>query len=282
MSKFVTKTSALWAVALVFTLGTALYQRWSGPTYPLRGKIELGASAGTRYKLKRSQGGSNDHIVEIPSADPAVTGFVQWKRFKTSDDWTIVPLRAEQNVLRAPLPGQPPAGKLEYRVTLAHGDKIQNLPETGTVVIRFKGEVPSFVLVPHIIFMFLALLLSARTGLETIRTEPKLKNLTLATLCALSLGGMLLGPLVQKYAFGAYWTGFPFGHDLTDNKTLFAFLGWVAGLYGVHRASRPKAWVLGAVLVMFSMYLIPHSMMGSELDYNKIDAEKQSQLKLVQ
>ena len=47
------------------------------------------------------------------------------------------------------------------------------------------------------------------------------------------LGGMLLGPFVQKYAFGEFWTGWPNGHDLTDNKTLIMWLVWAAALYVV-------------------------------------------------
>ena len=41
-------------------------------------------------------------------------------------------------------------------------------------------------------------------------------------LLLLAVGGFILGPLVQNYAFGELWTGVPFGWDLTDNKTLIA------------------------------------------------------------
>ena len=38
---------------------------------------------------------------------------------------------------------------------------------------------------------------------------------------------MILGPIVQYYAFGDLWTGIPFGWDLTDNKTLIALIFWI-------------------------------------------------------
>ena len=44
-------------------------------------------------------------------------------------------------------------------------------------------------------------------------------------------GGFVLGPLVQKAAFAAYWTGIPWGWDLTDDKTLFAALFWGAAVF---------------------------------------------------
>jgi len=40
-----------------------------------------------------------------------------------------------------------------------------------------------------------------------------------------------LGPLVQLNAFGDLWTGWPFGGDWTDNKTLFAFIFWVIAAF---------------------------------------------------
>ena len=64
------------------------------------------------------------------------------------------------------LPHQPAAGKLEYFVELNYKDTIQKFPSDQTVVIRFKGDVPIYVLIPHILAMFIGMLLSNRTGLE--------------------------------------------------------------------------------------------------------------------
>jgi hypothetical protein len=79
---------------------------------------------------------------------------------------------------------------------------------------------------------------------------------------------------VQKYAFNSYWTGWPFGGDLTDNKTALAFLGWVCALVALYRSKRPRAWALGAAIFLLLVYLIPHSLLGSEIDYDKMDRSK--------
>jgi len=76
---------------------------------------------------------------------------------------------------------------------------------------------------------------------------------------------MILGPIVQKYAFGDLWTGFPFGYDLTDNKVLIAVVFWVAAFF---LKKKSKWWVLAAAVIMLIIYLIPHSVLGSELDYD--------------
>ena len=81
-------------------------------------------------------------------------------------------------------------------------------------------------------------------------------------------GGLIFGPVVQKFAFGAYWTGWPFGQDLTDNKTLIAFIFWVIALIRIWRNREKRGWILVAAIVLLVIFLIPHSMFGSELDYS--------------
>jgi len=194
-----------------------------------------------------------------------------WKRFKTNDEWTKVEMKYFNGVHIAVLPNQPPAGKLVYQILLEKGNTKLTVPEDEPVVIRFRGSVPATLLIPHIIAMFLAMLLSTRTGLEIFRKEPSYKKLTIWTLSIMVVGGLILGPLVQKYAFGELWTGFPNGTDLTDNKTLIATLGWISAIVAVYKYKKPKYWVLGAAILTLVIFLIPHSLLGSELDYSKMN-----------
>ena len=142
------------------------------------------------------------------------------------------------------------------------------IPGPQAVVTRFKGDVPGWVLWPHIILIFMGMLWSNRVGLEALTSGGKTRKLSLWTLILLILGGLVLGPLVQKYAFGAFWSGVPFGWDLTDNKTLIAVLFWIWALWR-HRAQKfPRYAVLVAAIVTLIIFLIPHSIMGSQLDYS--------------
>ncbi len=177
------------------------------------------------------------------------------------------------NKLVASLPYQPPAGKLLYHITLQKNDEVVTLPEEGGVVIRFKGDVPVYFLIPHIIFIFGAMLLSTRTGLEYFNEGKKFKPLTILTFIFVIIGGLILGPIIQYYAFGAFWTGFPFGHDLTDNKILIGFIGWLLALIALYKFKNPKRWIVFASILMFIIFLIPHSVLGSELDYNELDSK---------
>jgi hypothetical protein len=124
------------------------------------------------------------------------------------------------------------------------------------------------VLIPHIIMMFTAMMMSTRTGLEAITRGKKTYAYAWITMGTLFLGGLILGPIVQKYAFGAYWTGWPFGHDLTDDKTLVAFIFWAIAVWRLFRKPENRTWPVVAMVILLMVYLIPHSMFGSSLDYS--------------
>jgi hypothetical protein len=86
------------------------------------------------------------------------------------------------------------------------------------------------------------------------------------TLIVLFLGGIVLGPLVQNFAFGELWTGVPLGWDLTDNKTLIALLFWILAIVMNRKKDRPFYSTLAAVVLLI-VFSIPHSVLGSELNY---------------
>ena len=267
------KSILLWSIAFLLTTATAVYQRVTGPTYPVAGKIHFGNEL-INYRLDRSHGGEGDHLVEIRVKDENISGELSWKRYKTNDDWTSVEMKRVDGKLMASLPHQPSAGKLLYKVIFQKDDKVVVLPVEDGVIIRFKGDVPIFFLIPHIIFIFGAMLLSTRTGLEYFNEGRKFKPLTILTFIFVIIGGFILGPIIQYYAFGAFWTGFPFGHDLTDNKILIGFIGWLIALIALYKFANPKRWIILASVLMFIIFLIPHSLLGSELDYNKLDQNK--------
>jgi len=179
-------------------------------------------------------------------------------------------MKYSKGILSVVLPKQPPAGKVIYKTSLIYKDKEYPLAKGKDLIIRFKGDVPASVLLPHIVFIFFAMLVSARAGIECFNKIPKLRIYTYISVVLLLLGGFVFGPIVQKYAFGEYWTGFPFGFDLTDNKTLIALVFWLIALYKTQKQLNTRKWVLIASIVTLVIFLIPHSLFGSELDYKKM------------
>lgn len=264
-------TFLLWLLALLITLGSAIYQRLTGPTYPQRGKIAVGESQ-IKFRLLRSETVNQDAAIRLVVPDTSIAGYVRYKRYKSLDDWSRVPLQREGEQLVGYLPHQPAAGKLMYFVYLESGGTEISLTGDLPVVLRYKGAVPTAVLLPHVLLMFLAMLFSNRSLFESFDAQGRSYRFMLWTIALLFLGGIVFGPLVQKYAFGAYWTGLPFGTDLTDNKTLIAFIGWLWAWFQNRRGRDGRFWIFIAALITLAIYLIPHSLLGSELDYTKMPA----------
>lgn len=253
-----------WVLAIVITLAAAVYQRGTGPTYPHRVTFVVDELKWPQ-RLPRSHEGQSDCPLVIRMPDEDVTGVVRYRRYPTDEPWKEVKLERDGDLLKASLPHQPPAGKLEYAIglTAADGAAVAG-PETATV-IRFKGYVPPGFLFPHVLLMFLAMLASTLAGVKALAGSPRLLTWTWVTVVLLFFGGLVFGPIVQKYAFGQFWTGVPFGWDLTDNKVAVAFLFWMVALFANRRRPRP-AFIVVAALALLVIYTIPHSVMGSELD----------------
>jgi hypothetical protein len=248
----------------VLTLGAAAYQRVTGPTHPRRvtyGQGERHIAA----RLPRSQGGPGGAAVEIEAPRTGVTGTLRFRRYPTDEPWQEVPLARRGDRLSGELPHQPPAGKLEYVVVLEEDGRPLPSDADSATVIRFKGEVPVLFLVPHIALMFATMLLATVAGLKALVRAPRHLGYAWAAFVLLVAGGLVLGPIVQRYAFGELWTGIPFGWDLTDNKVGIAFVAWLAALLANVRRRRP-AWIVAAAVLLLVVYSIPHSVLGSELD----------------
>ncbi len=263
------KNTWLWVLAVVLTFTIVIYQRATGPTYPTKGEVQLGTEE-IGYKLLRSHNTGMDAPVEIEVEDETVTGKLTYKRYKSYDDWTTVDMERVGGKLQAKLPYQPPAGKIEYKISL-YKDGQEFILTEEPVVIRFKGVVPAPVLVPHIFFMFISMLFGMRAGLEAIFKGHDGRFFVGVTLITLFVGGLILGPVVQKFAFGAYWTGWPIGHDLTDNKTAFTFIFWLIAWFVLRKNPANRVWPIVATIMMLAVYVIPHSVMGPEIDHTKTE-----------
>ena len=271
MKKFV-----YWLLAIVITLVLSVYQRMTGPTYPKKVTIELN---GESYKIKLPRSGvQKDEIISlkgIPQQNhgdcphdlrsATITGTVpmilHYRRYPTSDEYTTVDFEWTDNEWQAVLPVQPVGGKLQYYITVDGKD----YPADEPPIIRFRNEVPAGILIPHILLMFAAMLFAVYTFL-LVATHNTYKRWLWITVGTLFVGGFIFGPFVQHAAFGPWWAGFPYGTDLTDNKTLISFLFFVAAL--VTLKWKYNKWVVVfAVLMMIAIFSIPHSAYGSEYDY---------------
>ena len=258
-----------WFLAVVITISAAFYQRATGPTYPKRAKVTVN---NVSYDLSLTRSISLERASEIRLAitDTSARAKLYYRRYPTSDEYQMIDFKFKETKmftgLAAPVPQQPEAGKLQYyfEITDSNG-KVTYMMEQP-IVVRFKGGVPAVVMIPHILIMFIAMLFSTLAGIMALGKDQQFVKYAKWTLVLFTAGGMILGPVVQWYAFGDLWTGIPFGWDLTDNKTLIALIFWILAVY-MNRKERKPSYVILAAIMLLLVYSIPHSMFGSELDY---------------
>jgi len=277
MKKFI-----YWFLAIVITLCAAYYQRTTGPTYPKKAEIIINGQK-NELKLVRSLELDERSEVKLAITDTSVKARLFYRRYPANDEYKVAdfsykvfPVHSfvmnkifkikEKKGFFAEVPQQPEAGKIQYYFEITDSNGTATYMKDTPVVIRFKGGVPWFFLLPHVLLMFTAMLFSTLAGLMSIGRHPLYRKYTLWTLILFVGGGIILGPIVQYYAFGDLWTGVPFGWDLTDNKTLIALLFWILAVIMNRKKERPLYTALAAVVLLL-VYSIPHSMFGSELNY---------------
>lgn len=155
------------------------------------------------------------------------------------------------------------------------GKEIAKFPPGPDQFIKFKGHVPSYILIPHIFCMFATIffgLLTVFSSISVVRGKPHIRQSVrylLWTVIFAFIGGFPLGYLVAYLAFGQGWGGIPIGWDITDNKTVILFLFWLVtfilagrGLKGERISISKKAYMSLAItsfIVTVLAFIIPHS-----------------------
>ena len=239
----------------------------------MRGESVLPSGDVVVFKLPRSNEGRETLRIAIPAPQPGSRATLEWRRFPTEEPFRSQSMTPSgDGTLETNVPPQPAAGKIEYRILFDSGGSVVSIPATETVIARYRDPVPAAVLIPHILAMFTSMLISTRALFEVLRPDAAgARSLILVSMGLLIVGGLVLGPIVQRFAFGAFWTGWPLGHDLTDNKTLIAFLAWLPATALAWRGHRTRLAVVLGWLVMMGVFLIPHSVRGSQLDWSTVD-----------
>jgi hypothetical protein len=261
------KNIGLWFIALALMLLVYTYQKWTGPTYPLK-SFYISGGEESKFKLPRSHPGEGNQLVSVPKADGIVSARMQFRKYKSYDDFSNVEMEIENNKFQISLPRLRAAGKYMYKIFLTRDSGEEFSLTDEFVIIRFRDGVPNYILYPHIFFMFFSMWFTFRAGIEALfGVGQEYKLAIIAGTCFL-IGGFIFGPIMQKYAFGEYWTGWPLGGDLTDNKTLAAAFAWVVmAIVGLKKSVHRKYFILFAVVVQIGIFLIPHSALGSEHDF---------------
>lgn len=200
----------------------------------------------------------------------------------------MIPKPTETNVYQATIPLHPKGIKawyyLEAVATNELGEVVVTQPEKNQgqiepIKLKFEGDVPIYIILAHVLLVFGAILCSALALFSAIdvkrgkRTVGQSVKYTLWTLILMFLGFVPIGIAMNYFAFGAIWEAFPFGWDVTDNKSQIIMLFWLITLILVKGTLFGKGesknlvtergystWVIISFLANIIILAIPHSL----------------------
>jgi hypothetical protein len=154
----------------------------------------------------------------------------------------------------------------------------KNSPNFKPILLKFEGDVTPYIIVSHVFCNFAAIFFSVLaifSAVDLKRGKSTLKKsvlFSLLTFIFLFSGFFILGCALNYFAFGVMWEAFPFGTDVTDNKSQIVLLFWLVTLFlvkGTILGKNPSknlvsektysTMVIISFVVTVAMYLIPHS-----------------------
>jgi hypothetical protein len=179
------------------------------------------------------------------------------------------------------IPPQGRGAKVQYYLEARAGsDLVVRVParvKAEGFEVYSKGRPNRYLLVAHVVFIFIALFFFLFSGYLAFRALQHRRSLLyiprvafLGTI-AFFIASIPLGMVVAYQTFGKPWTGFPVGTDLTDNKSLAILIYWVvcAFLYRgslfrkdpstdlMSMGTLPYVHMAGAVITAV-LFLLPH------------------------
>lgn len=250
-----------WALALVLALAGLFIQRLLSSELPLSLAVDWEGRP-VRAELARVHVGPGDQRFMVEGVAGTWTGELIWRPAGGEEAFMRAPLRNLGSLMTGEIPVQPRGRRAEYRLEITGREGTLRLPEHGTVFTRFRGTVPFWVSLSHVLLLALGLLFAMRAGLEALALGEHALSLAGAALFAFLGGGLIAGPLMKHHAYGLLWAGPPFGLDSTDTKTVLVVLAWLLPLVLRARGRRARRWIVLAAALTLAAFLIPHSSFG--------------------
>ncbi|MDR0790255.1 MAG: hypothetical protein LBO06_05635 [Bacteroidales bacterium] len=248
------KKILLWATAVIVTLAFVVFQRATGPTNAVKATIVINNK---ECKVKFPRSVTTDQTEITFNTDGQIKqGTLYWRDHNSQKAFEPIAfeITGDSNLAVA-IPNKERLDKIDYYITLNDTTIFAQQP----LVLRYKDSVPAVWLIAHIVLMFCSMLFAVYGLFMCFGKGQRVKRYLKLTIWTLLLGGLIFGAVVQKFAFGVYWSGFPFGNDITDNKTLIALLALLAVL-PLRNKTYFRYFVIVSYLIMLVVYCIPHSM----------------------
>jgi hypothetical protein len=280
----------LWKIVLAFIF-TLLLLGFTRKTTAVRSVYEMVERGGVRIEHRTVPKQVGDEIPVISAKAEGASEVTLVYKIGSDGEYQSVPMipkPGEESVFTASIPVYPKGIKAWYFLeAVGQGEEGEigvTLPDESSgqvqpVRLKFEGEVPPYIVIPHVLCIFGAIFfavlalfsaIEVKQGKRALRQSVKFPVMTFALLF---LGFVPFGIAMNYFAFGVLWEAFPFGGDVTDNKSQIMLLFWLTTLLtvkgtlfgkGEHRnlVSHGKYSTLVIVSFVATMLIlaIPHSL----------------------
>jgi hypothetical protein len=258
-------------LAVVLTLVVLFLSRYFGPNrkYTVETKLD-GVTLSHKAPRGKEGEGPAELTLVVTGSQAADFSAELVGQVKGTESWErLDPARVEDGNYVFEVPSKPWTTRYFYRFEARQGGNTVTLARQNgdPMMVKFKGSVPAWIVTCHVLGMFggfLLLILSVFYALELARG--KNENRTAGRLAwwswiVLFIGAVPFGIPMNYYAFNVYWEAFPFGGDVTDNKSQIALIIWLLAVLGLsfRRGRKTGLAVVLAGILVLAIFLIPHS-----------------------
>ncbi|MEO8233641.1 MAG: hypothetical protein ABI638_15280 [Ignavibacteriota bacterium] len=241
----------LWIASFVIAFMAVYIGNILDKDYPITSTFGIDGKK-VSYRFEKVHYGKDDYKVIIRTDVAEVTGKLFWKSDKDIN-WKSKELKKSNLILFGDIPGLKPEHKLNYYVELYYNNKTFSLPDNHktNLTLTFWGKIPSTINILEYLFLYLGLILAARTGLEFFNDGKKSKVFGIFTVVFFLTLIALINPLYLTYKFGFINTSIPPITRLFLWSDLTIFFIWVITLIIIFRSSRFKFLpIVSAVLTI--------------------------------
>lgn len=250
------KKDISWLLAIVITAYLAVLQLVMESNYPITTEVNTGKQKINLQLIRTFEGGEDCPIVFLIE-DIEVKGYLLYNLKSDTLKQERVNLKREGDKLIGYLPGQAPATEMEYCVLLNREKTSITVNDGKPVIIKFKGKVPSYLILANGFLLTMVLLLSSLVGFYAAFGVKSYRWVIYLTLISSVVLSLFLYPLVQKYSLNT-WTYVPKMWSL-DAKLLLTSLIWIITvLLTLFFRKFKRLWTIIASVITIVLFLVPH------------------------
>lgn len=247
------QTIILWFGAILITLLAGYLNSVNSPYYPFSSTIGVEGKKVSFY-VERKQSSEKPVELIIRTDIDSISGFVFWK--ENGKDWNKSKLEyiPGNKILKTEISPSKPKGTKDIYFSINRNYKEYRYPPEGSIKITFFGELKRGYGYTYFIFLFAAILISARAGLEVFRNK-KLKALFIFATIGQILWALFLVPIKNTFELMSPGDKILPISELFDIIPLIIVSIWIVGLIGIFNTNRKKEFALGATILSIALFI---------------------------